>query len=70
MRYTTFFFDTLESAASALLAVLIDARTTESFYRFGNLSSRQILVSGLTLEGEIENISDKLDKIPGAVRYY
>jgi hypothetical protein len=64
-----FYFDTLGSAAEGLLTVLIDARRTDKVYRFGGLSADEILLSGMLIEGQIETISAKLEKIPGALRH-
>lgn len=64
-----FFFDNTASAAEGLLLVLLDARETDSDYRFGGLSASQILVSGLHLEGEILNVASKLEGVSGAVRH-
>ncbi len=64
-----FYFDSLASAAEALVTVLLDARETEHTYRFGSLNPRQILVSGLLLEGQIDEVSAKLEDLIGVVRY-
>lgn len=64
-----FFFDSLQSATEGLLLVLLDARTTDSQYQFSGLSAKQILVSGLLLEGEIFLVASKLEEVPGAVRH-
>lgn len=69
-KSTTFYFDNLDSAAMALLQILLLARrsdTTES-YRFGGLSAPEILASGLRIEGDIDKVASRLEKIPGAVR--
>lgn len=63
-----FYFDTLQAAAAGLLTVLLDARETEKFYRFGGLSAPSLLRSGLLLEGDIEEISAKLEDLTGVVR--
>jgi hypothetical protein len=68
-RTVRYQFDTLGSAADALLVVLLDARTTDSKYQFGGLTAPQILVGGLLLVGEVDNLLATLDSIPGAVRY-
>lgn len=65
----TFFFDSLESSAKALLQILVDARITDSYYRFSGLTAQDIFLSGIHLEGEIVEIAEKLEAIPGAVRY-
>lgn len=65
----TFFFDNLENSTKALLEILQDARITDSSYRFSGLTAQDILLSGVRLEGEIEDIAEKLEAIPGAVRY-
>jgi hypothetical protein len=63
-----FYFDTYQAAAAGLLVVLLDARTTESTYRFTGLNASTIYTSGLYLEGEIEAVAAKVESIPGAVR--
>lgn len=65
---TRFYFDTYEAAAAGLLMVLLDARVTERSYRFGGLETSTVLMSGLRLEGEIDEIVAKLEQLPGAVR--
>lgn len=64
-----FFFDSLSAAAKGLLTVVLDARETPHFYRFGGLSAKQVLASGLLLEGQIESIADRLEQLPGVLRY-
>jgi len=66
---TRFHFDTASSAAAGLLAVILDARVTDRAYKFSGLSAQQILMSGLRLEGEIAEVVQKLEAVPGAVRY-
>lgn len=68
-RSTRFFFDSAEGAAEALLAVLDDARTTSSEYRFGPTAFEQAYASGLTIEGDIEKVSSLLDNIEGTTRF-
>lgn len=63
-----FHFDSLDAAAEGLLAVLDDARSGTAEYRFGSLSAKQVLSSGLMLEGDITEVAAKLDKVPGAAR--
>jgi len=65
---TRFFFDSVPSAAAGLLAVVLDARTTEKSYRFGGLDATTVYRSGLLLEGEISEVVEKVEAIPGAVR--
>lgn len=64
-----FSFDNIGSAAAGLLTVLLHARETDSTYRFNGLSTKQILVSGLHLEGQIVEVASKLETVPGAIRY-
>jgi hypothetical protein len=66
---TRFFFDSLGAAAEGLIAVLEDARVTDAYYKFGGLSAKQILASGLRLNGEIDHIASILDDLPGAIRH-
>jgi hypothetical protein len=65
----TFYFDNLESAASALIVVLLDARTSAAEYRFGPLKAEKLLSSGMHLSGDTEAVSAKLANVPGAVRH-
>lgn len=64
-----FYFDNLEAAASGLIVVLLDARTTKAEYRFGPLKAAQILSSGLRLTGDTDGVAAKLVKVPGTVRH-
>lgn len=66
---TRFYFDGLDAAAQALLTVILHARDTEDEYRFGGLSAEAILTSGLILEGQIEEVASKVEKIAGSSRY-
>lgn len=66
-RSVRIFFDSLDVAVEALIVVLTDAREGDSTYRFGGLSAKQILDSGLLLQGDINKILGKLDKLPGTV---
>ena len=63
-----FYFDTPVAAAAGLLTVLLDARETESTYRFGGLNKDVIFTSGLWIEGEIQEVAAKVAALPGAVR--
>jgi hypothetical protein len=63
-----FRFRSYLSAAEALLLVLEDARETEKSYRVTGLSPEAILMDGLVLEGQIEEISEKVAAISGATR--
>lgn len=66
MKRARFVFDSLESAAHGLETVLVDARETAKFYFFSGTSADQILKSGLILEGEIDSVTKKLNKIEGS----
>lgn len=68
-RSTTIHFDTAQAAAAGLLAVVLDSRTSTSWYRFGGLTAESVLSNGLRIEGDIESIASKLEKLPGAARY-
>lgn len=65
---TRFYFDSYAAAAAGLLTVLLDARTTEMRYRFGGLDASTVFMSGLLLEGQIDEVVAKLELVPGAVR--
>lgn len=62
-------FDSIESASDALATVLEDARASKVFYRFSGLTPAQVLASGLLMDGELDDITDKLDKIDGVISY-
>ena len=64
-----FRFRSYLAAAEALLLVLEDARTTKKSYRVTGLSPEAILMDGLTLEGEIQEISEKVAAISGATQH-
>jgi hypothetical protein len=64
-----FIFTEPSAAAEALLTVLEDARSTDKDYSFGSLSVDQVMASGLSLIGEIEEIADKLQTLDGTIRY-
>jgi hypothetical protein len=59
-------FDTLEAAADGLATVLTDARETDKYYTFAGISAEQILKSGLILEGDLEEVVDKLQNLEGS----
>lgn len=64
-----FFFDNLKAAAEFLVEVLEYARNhKEVDFRFGPTSAQAALASGLWMEGQIKDLADSLDKIPGVVR--
>lgn len=64
-----FRFRTYLSSAEALLLVLEDARTTKDSYRITGITPEAILKDGLVLEGQIDNISEKVAAIPGATKH-
>lgn len=64
-----FFFSSLESAVTALILVLEDARKTDKNYIFGSLSAQQILASGLMLAGDAQHVADQIAKLPGVTSY-
>lgn len=66
MTRVRFMFDTLKSAASGLEVVLTDARTTEHTYKFAGIGADQILKSGLIIEGEISEVTEKLKNLKGS----
>lgn len=68
-RSVRYLFDDLLSAAEALEIVLLDARSTTVKYRFGGLTASQVLQSGLLLEGELDVIQAKLDRVSGAISF-
>ena len=67
-RSVRFFFSDLPDAALGLLTVLEDARVTKRLYSFGSLTADQVLVSGLLVTGEVDEIDRQLSALPGVVR--
>lgn len=65
-RTATFTVTTYLAAAEVLLVVLEDARSTQKNYRVTGLSPESILQSGLVLEGEIEEVSERVYAVSGA----
>ncbi len=65
-----FYFDSYQSAAGGILAVLLDARTTDKTYRFTGLSVQDVLTSGLVITGEITDIVEKVSKLPGVLHHF
>jgi hypothetical protein len=57
------------AAAEVLLTVLEDARTTTKNYRVTGLTPESILQGGLVLEGEVDEISEKIAVISGATQH-
>ena len=66
MTRARFLFDSLQSAARGLETVLVDARVTPYYYEFSGASADQILKSGLILEGDIVEVSEKLNNLEGS----
>lgn len=64
-----FRFRSYLGAAEALLLVLEDARKTDKTYRITGLTPESILMDGMILEGEVEEISEKLAAISGATQH-
>lgn len=65
-RSVSYSFASFAGAVEALLVVLEDARKTMYRYRITGKSPERILQNGLLLEGEIEQISEKIALISGA----
>jgi hypothetical protein len=64
-----FTFRSFLGAAEALLVVMEDARMTSNRYRIRGRSPESIWERGLTLEGEIDAVSEKVAAISGATRH-
>lgn len=70
MARSRFFFDSLQSAALGLIALLEHARNNKEVdFRFGPTSAPAILENGLWLDGQIDDLADTLEEISGAVRH-
>ena len=65
-----FTFETYLAATEALLVVMTDARETPRKYRIIGRSPERLILGGLTLEGEIQEISEKVAAISGATRRF
>jgi len=63
-----FTFDSLLGATQGLIAVLLDAATSEREYRFSGLSPAQIKHSGLLLEGDVADLLQSIEGIKGCTR--
>lgn len=63
-----FHFDSLLGATRGLIAVLVDAATSEREYRFTGLSPASILRSGLVLEGDVADLLQSIESIKGCTR--
>lgn len=59
-------YSDLAAAVEGLLIVLEDARTTRRLYTITGLSLDQILSNGMTLSGEVDDISSKVGTVQGA----
>lgn len=64
-----FTFSTYMGALEGLILVLEDARTTTKKYQITGLSAGRIIKEGLLLEGDIDEVSEKLALISGATRH-
>ena len=68
-RTIRFRFTDYLGATEALLLVLEDARETPKKYRITGISPESILTNGLLLEGDIEEISERVALISGATQH-
>ena len=64
-----FTFTTYLGAAEALLVVMEDMRSTKRRYRLTGRSPEAIVLSGMVLEGEIAEVSERVALISGATRH-
>lgn len=64
-----FTFSSLLGAAQALLMVLEDARLTTKVYRFTGLTPDRVLKTGLLLEGDVGDITRRIEGIDGHTRH-
>lgn len=63
-----FSFDSYMGAVEALLLVVEDARTTYKFYTFKGLTPGSVLRNGLLLEGQVDDIVSRIERIHGCSR--
>ena len=63
-----FTFSNYVGAVEGLIIALEDARTTTKKYQITGLSAGRIIKEGLLLEGDIDEVSEKLALISGATR--
>lgn len=68
MKTVTFYFDSVAAATEALLLVFIEARLSDSVFRFSGLTAEQLFRSGLRLEGDVDTVASKIDSIEGTIR--
>ena len=64
-----FTFSTYVGAVEGLIIALEDARTTTKRYQITGLSAGRIIREGLLVEGDIDEVSEKLALISGATRH-
>lgn len=64
-----FTFTTYAGALEGLIVALEDARKTKKRYQITGLSATRIIREGLLVEGEIDEVSEKLSLISGATRH-
>jgi hypothetical protein len=69
MATTRWMFDSLEAAASGLIVILENARTTAHRYTIEGLSAEVALQSGVVLTGEVDDVNLKMNAVPGAARH-
>ena len=59
--------DSVQAAAGALVTVLEHARKTRNLYEFGPINAESVLRAGLYLDGEIEEVLEKVLAVPGTI---
>lgn len=62
-----FFFDSVASAAEAMEVVLTHARKTKNSYTIKGITVQQLLGNGMVLTGEIDEVSELVERIPGVI---
>ena len=60
-------FDSVESAADGLIAVMQYAKDTEDNFEFGPFILKELVASGMLLSGDTEGVVKALKKVSGAV---
>lgn len=63
-----FVFTSLAAAAEALGVVMTDARRTRKFYTITGIDPNWILKNGMTLSGQVDDITGQVSEVDGAVR--
>lgn len=59
--------DSVQAAAEVLIAVLEHARKTKDSYEFGPINAESVMRAGLYLDGDTDEVLDKVLEVSGAI---